>query len=124
MNIDLTTLITGVLPAIVSGLASYLAARYAAKKDLQRIELQWEHEREQNLDAELSELLRDVTDFCQGALGWSDHLLSDVMAFRAKVPAELDSLLVRLYEALKCTDRLEAERVADAIIRAWQRRDR
>lgn len=122
MNIDLTTLLVGVLPAVVSGLWSYAAARHAAKKDMDALKLRWQHERDLELDARLSALLRSVTDFCHSDLGYDPNILSEIMAFRAVALPAWDAQLAQLYDAVAAEDRRRAEACALSLVALRQDR--
>ena len=122
MPFDLTGILASALPAAVTGLWSYLAARRAAKKDIDALKLQWKHERELDIDAQLSALLRAVTDFCHNDLGYDENILADIMAFRAVAPVEWDYQLDLLYNAVAAEDRPSAEAHAKGLVHIRQDR--
>lgn len=90
------------LGVVLSGFVSWFTARYAAKKETEKMLLSWKHESEVSFEEEFSEMVSAANEFIlRRSPKRKRDVCSRILTLCAKSPASLLPYLQKLYQLFR-----------------------
>lgn len=95
---------------VISALVSLVISRNAAKKEIEKMKLEWEREDVVSTDDEYAAMASAVASYLHSSAP-NTKAVSTVAAIRSKENGDLASLLDKLYKDLTSTDKERFQRI-------------
>ena len=122
-NTELIPTIGSVLTCIVTVVISLLTARHEAKKEIQKINIEWSLKQQTQFDEDFAAMLKAVAEYSSDVIHMTEHCLPLVAAMRGKTSGELGDSLDALYHAIRTRYRSDLDPAITAVVAAKRKQD-